>query len=177
MELFLSLGHGININRQMHQTQMHRSWKKAYRDTRRNTTLPIVSRGNTSTGNNTSYDNIQPRQRGHPNTDSSTKASPHLNEGPTPTYLIGRSSFLTEIPAAEGGQRMLLAYKLCTRASSEECSNIGALEKSTWCNGHFLLFPSFLCVSLPFSVSRPLFLLGLVQQSGTHPLRWLAWLK
>ncbi|TNN82122.1 hypothetical protein EYF80_007768 [Liparis tanakae] len=85
---------------------------------------------NASTGNNTAYDNIQPRQRSSPNTGCSTKASPDLNEGPTPTYLIGSSSFLTEIPVAEGGQRMLLAYRLCTRASSEECSNIGALEKS-----------------------------------------------
>lgn len=151
--------------------------EKSIQGHHKNTTLPPVSRGNTSTGNNTSYDNIQPRQRGSPNTDSSTKASPHSNEGPTPTYLRGRSSFLTEIPAAEGGQRMLLAYKLCTRASSEECSNIGALEKSTWCNGHLLLFPSFLYVSLPFSVSRPLFLLGLVQQSSTHPLRSLEWLE
>lgn len=108
---------------------------------------------NASTGNNTSYDNIQTRQRSSPNTGCSTKASPDLNEGPTPTYLIGRSSFLTEIPAAEGGQRMLLAYKLCTRASSEECSNIGALEKSTRCNGHFLLFPSFLYVFLSLSLS------------------------
>lgn len=111
--------------------------------------------------NNTAYDNIQPRQRSSPNTGCSTKASPDLNEGPTPTYLIGSSSFLTEIPVAEGGQRMLLAYKLCTRASSEECSNIGALEKSARCNGHFLLFPSFLYVFLSlFSVSRQLFFLG-----------------
>lgn len=115
--------------------------------------LTVTAWENASTGNNTPYDNIQPRQRGSPNTGCSTKASPDLNEGPNPTYLIGRSSFLTEIPAAEGGQRMLLAYKLCTRASSEECSNIGALEKSTRCNGHFLLFPSFLYVFLSCSLS------------------------
>lgn len=109
---------------------------------------------NASTGNNTSYDNIQPRQRSSPNTGCSTKDSPDLNEGPTPTYLIGRSSFLTEIPAAEGGQRMLLAYKLCTRASSEECSNIGALEKSTRCNGHFSFPLSSMCFS-PFLCLPP----------------------
>ncbi len=130
--------------------------EKAYiRDTRGTPPCPqsVTAWENASAGNNTSYDNIQPRQRSSPNTGCSTKASPDLNEGPTPTYLIGRSSFLTEIPAAEGGQRMLLAYKLCTRASSEECSNIGALEKSTRCNGHFLLFPSFLYVFLSLSLS------------------------
>lgn len=63
--------------------------------------------------------------------DYSTKDNPDLVEGANMTYLIGRSSLLAEIPGAEGGQRMLLAYRLCTRASSEECSNIGALEKST----------------------------------------------
>lgn len=80
-----------------------------------------------------------------------------MNEGANPpTYLRGRSSFLTEIPVAEGGQRMLLAYKLCTRASSEECSNIGALEKkSTRQNGHFLsLSPrSSVCVCVTLSLS------------------------
>lgn len=90
-------------------------------------------------------------------TDSSTKASPDLNEGANPpTYLRGRSSFLTEIPVAEGGQRMLLAYKLCTRASSEECSNIGALEKNppgrTDTFFLFPLVPQCVCVTLSLSV-------------------------
>lgn len=149
---------GVDLNSQMYEIQIHGFWVPGGK----NVVTPGEhyhahshnhSRKNASTGNNTSYDNIQPRQRGSPNTGCSTKASPDLNEGPTPTYLIGRSSFLTEIPAAEGGQRMLLAYKLCTRASSEECSNIGALEKSTRCNGHFLLFPSFLYVFLSLSLS------------------------
>lgn len=100
---------------------------------------------------NSLYNNILARQRSSPG--CSTKAIPEWEADPT--YLIGRSSFLTEIPGAEGGQRMLLAYKLCTRASSEECSNIGALEKSTWCTGHFLLFLFRPCVSLPFSYLPP----------------------
>lgn len=82
--------------------------------------------------------------------------------GANVTYLIGRSSLLTEIPGAEGGQRMLLAYRLCTRASSEECSNIGALdqnppaEMNTFASFslYSLCFSSFLC--LPPTLS-PLF--------------------
>lgn len=54
-------------------------------------------------------------------------------------------------------------------------------RKSNWCNGHFfLLFPLFplsLRFLFPLSVSHPLFLLASVQQSSTHPLRWLWWLK
>lgn len=154
-ETLLSGADGIDVDGHNYYNQIHDFrvpiWKHIHQ---RNTTLPtVIAWENASTGNNTSYDNIQPRQRSSPNTGLLHKSSPDLNEGPTPTYLIGRSSFLTEIPAAEGGQRMLLAYKLCTRASSEECSNIGALEKSTRCNGHFLLFPSFLYVFLSLSLS------------------------
>lgn len=109
---------------------------------------------NASAGNNTSYNNIHPRQRGITNMGCSTKASLDVNEGPTPTYLIDKSSFLTETPAAEGGQRMLLTYKLCTRASSEECSNIGAWEKSTFLEWPLSsLFLSSLCISLLLSLS------------------------
>ena len=104
---------------------------------------------NASTGNNVPNKNIHHRQRGIKNTICLTKASPFVTD---PTYLIGRSSFLLETPAAEGGQRMLLTYKLCTRASSEECSNIGVPEKSTLYNGHFI-FLSLSSISVFLSLS------------------------
>lgn len=53
------------------------------------------------------------------------------------------------------------------RVFQHRCS--GKIHPVNWTLSPLSLFPP--CVSLPFSVSHPLFLPCLVQQSGTHPLR------